>query len=256
MALALPWSRRDAGGMAVFATMSAVAAGLGVWQVQRRQQKVEMIEARRLSLEQAPRQLDEVARDWTPVRLPAGRFLKPSLVGPRGGPARVVGTGASGSGGISAGGLGYYVIAPLEMSDGSVVLVNRGWVPMRFAEQMISRLDDSVNGNACGVVRPDESAGGAQTAPSGNLGEGVWIRVDGGAICSHLGLKQNTLSLGRVVDLVGGETDGPFRRSLEDYVQFPTSPLTHSAYAFTWFSLSAAMAVMTAFRFRRRRRTV
>lgn len=72
---------------------------------------------------------------------------------------------------------------------------------------------------------------------------GVWIRVDGGAICSHLGLKQNTLSLGRVVDLVGGETDGPFRRSLEDYVQFPTSPLTHSAYAFTWCAYCRVFAL-------------
>jgi cytochrome oxidase assembly protein ShyY1 len=55
-----------------------------------------------------------------------------------------------------------------------------------------------------------------------------------------------------VVDVVSPSPEPArlLRRQLDGLLQFPTSPLIHTAYAVTWFGLSLCIVVGTALRFR------
>jgi cytochrome oxidase assembly protein ShyY1 len=42
------------------------------------------------------------------------------------------------------------------------------------------------------------------------------------------------------------------RRTVGDYIVFTTTPMIHTVYIYTWFTLAAALVVLTAMRFRKK----
>lgn len=117
------------GGKMFFGGLTAGTFGLGCWQVQRYNQKIDLIAERNGELAMEP------TTDWESPQAPyrrkllEGRLLhnKEVLIGPRGAP--IGGPGTNTGGGMGPSPQGFMVLTPLQLIDGSLVWINRGWVP-------------------------------------------------------------------------------------------------------------------------------
>ena len=101
-------------------SMLAVLVGLGTWQLQRLEWKTQLIAERDAGLAAAALSLPAddgqlAALEFRKVTA-RGRFLhdRELYVGSR----------------TNHGKAGYHVLTPLQVEDGTVLLVNRGWVPL------------------------------------------------------------------------------------------------------------------------------
>jgi surfeit locus 1 family protein len=149
-------------GLAAFASLGALTTALGCWQMERRTWKIAALEDRAKHFAAEPEPLEQYVQKSTRsasiaasagaradraelqrIQLPAdGVFLhdKTVLVGPRPAPK----TDAP-SGGLAAmmpsSASGYYAVTPLQSADGSVMLVNRGWVPKPKTGEAAATID-------------------------------------------------------------------------------------------------------------------
>jgi len=123
-------------------------------------------------------------------------------------------------------GAGFWVITPLAMADGSMLLVNRGFVPPESRDAVKTGPQDEVQ--LSGLLRLSEPGGGflRKNDPAG----GRWFSRDVAAIAAQQGL-QNVRSE-RFLDLdagaalpIGGLTVISFHNS-------------HLVYALTWAGLA------------------
>lgn len=185
---------------------------------------------------------------------------------------------------------GLQVVTPCALPDGRVFLVNRGWVPQRLAERAKRRaasvspppfMDDaraastliydydpapvsappgapdahSVAGTAAspveftGVVRVSHERN--RFTPRNVPERGEWFVIDGEEMLRACGLHDRALTTHVVEAVEPLPSNGwPFPRSLDEFVDFRTPPSVHITYATTWFSLSAALALLTRMRAR------
>ncbi|WGF86748.1 SURF1 family protein [Marinivivus vitaminiproducens] len=206
----------------------ALLIGLGVWQVERRSWKLDLIGRveQRVHAEPvaapAPDAWPSVtaARDeYRRVRV-RGTFLheRETLVQA-----------------VTERGGGFWVVTPLRADNGSVVLVNRGFVPTDHRDPA-DRAPGQVAGEATvvGLVRMTEPEGGFLRANDPE--EDRWYSRDVAAIASARGLSDvapyfidadGTANPGGLP--VGGLTVIAFRN-------------THLVYALTWFTLASMLA--------------
>jgi surfeit locus 1 family protein len=132
---------------------------------------------------------------------------------------------------------GYHVVTPLQRADGSVVLVDRGWVPLdRKLPQ--SRAEGLIEGPATvqGIARLPQAPG--WFAPKNQEQGNFWFYLDPAAM-ARAAKVERVLPL--VVEAgpepnkgglpVGGQTDA----SLAD---------NHLQYALTWYALAVALSVI------------
>lgn len=249
----------------------AVTFSLGVWQVRRLKRKIRLIEEREKSLAAQPLDADELFQstrdlDHRQVEV-SGRFLHGSemLVGPRSAPKDLP-TPILQWGGSS----GLQVITPLQLDDGHVILVNRGWVPQRLSDPskrpsaavsphlFLRRIDDSsalenyeddAEGTSdrktfTAVVRGCDEKN--RFTPDNKPEKGEWYYVDPHAMMRAAGVGDAD-NRAVVVELLEPlpKSGWPHPRSYEEFLQFRTPPSTHVTYATTWFCLSAALALLT-----------
>lgn len=219
---------------------------LGVWQLERRAWKLDLIErvgARVHAPPVAPPAPDawasvSAARDEYRHVVVTGRFL----------PGRESRVQA-----VTTLGAGYWLIAPLQRDDGTVVLVNRGFVapdwktPPAQAGAPEARVE--------GLLRLTEPHGGflRRNAPA----EGRWYSRDVQAIAATQGLSRVAPYFIDAAGMAGGD-------AMDTGADRPVGGLTvvsfrnqHLQYALTWFAL-ALMVVAAAWRVLReeRRRSV
>jgi surfeit locus 1 family protein len=217
--------------LAVLATLGFCA--LGVWQVQRREWKLALIDRveRRVHAEPVappgPAEWGTVSRENSEyLRVTAaGHFLpgKETLVQA-----------------VTALGGGFWVVAPFQTDDGFVVLVNRGFVPQNDRSPANPGTAPS---RVTGLLRMSEPGGGFLRANA--PGENRWYSRDVKAISQaqqlpsvapyFIDAEATTGSGGPV----GGLTVVTFRNS-------------HLTYAITWFSLALLTAAFGALVARRR----
>lgn len=129
---------RDFVGIAFFSCLCAGTAVLGVWQTKRYFWKVELLESGQNKIEEGldelPRcfhqeQLSEFARAHLGRRVStSGTFDhdRELLLGLRTAPLSISGSPAQG---MASNPQGYYVITPFTREDGTLIFVNRGWIP-------------------------------------------------------------------------------------------------------------------------------
>lgn len=128
-------------------------------------------------------------------------------------------------------GVGYRVIAPLELADGRRILLDRGFIPI--AEKDAARRVGPIRVQGA-LLWPDEVDG---YTPDPDLARNIWLARDVEAMAARLGAEP--------VLLVAAASDDP---------DAPT-PLPvgvnirndHLQYAITWFSLAAVWAMMTGY---------
>ncbi len=138
------------GGKAFFGGLTAGTFGLGCWQVIRYNEKTEQIQQRRKELEMAPTSDFENKEFPYQRKQLTGTFLyeKEVLVGPRGAP---LDPKAAGAGGMGPSPQGFMVLTPLQLLNGQLVWINRGWVP----KAMVPGADPR-GGRASQMVSPQD----------------------------------------------------------------------------------------------------
>lgn len=217
--------------LAVLAMFSGFCA-LGVWQIERRAWKFDLIARVDARVHAAPTAAPGPA-DWARVNAADDEYRR----------VRVSGVFDAAKDTLvqatTERGAGYWVLSPLRTSDGFTALVNRGFVPVDRTDPA-SRAAGAPSGETTvtGLVRMTEPKGGFLRAndPAADL----WRSRDVAAIAAARGLgpiapyfidADATPNPGGLP--VGGLTVIAFRNS-------------HLVYALTWFGLAALVAVAAA----------
>ena len=215
--------------------MPATAFGLGTWQVFRWQNKLEMID-------EAERRIQGTPLDWHALtdRIRAGgevdnepcelkgvlRHGEEMLVGPR----------------QHDGVTGYHVVTPLDSGRDDAILVNRGWIDKRLAQQRDR--PRGVNPNPTTIRGLLRSKGNHNMFTPDNdpaKGQYYWVDVDG------MSKLHNTLP----VVLEQTMEPGLGTDRLEELgIPVPKEHMVtlknnHVQYIFTWYALSLATAAMS-----------
>ncbi|MCJ2013856.1 SURF1 family protein [Methylobacterium sp. J-076] len=214
--------------------------GLGTWQVQRRAWKLDLI-ARTEARVHAPASPAPGPAEWgrigpgdayRHVRL-GGRFLhdRETLVQA-----------------VTEDGAGFWVLTPLRREDGSLVLVNRGFVP-GDRKNPATREAGQVPGpvEVTGLLRLTEP-GGAFLRTNDPAG-GRWYSRDVAAIAAARGLSDVAPYF---VDADAAPNPGGLPTGGLTVVAFPNS---HLVYALTWYGLALMLAGFGLHRTFRRRGT-
>ena len=202
--------------------------GLGVWQVERRTWKLDLIDRvdRRIAAAPAaapgPSAWAAIDRDhdeYRHVRM-TGHFIdiRPVLVKA-----------------LTELGGGYWVLAPFQSDQGFDVLVNRGFVPDTSAASMKDDTKGLAETTVVGLLRITEPKGAFLR--SNDPGQDRWYSRDVAAIGARLGVAglapyfiDADASANGAGKPVGGLT----------VVSFPNN---HLIYAVTWFSLAIMLAI-------------
>jgi len=232
----------------LFAIFTVVVIGvltaLGTWQMERLAWKQGLIAELDKKLSAKPVDLPPRER-WGGLNPTADEFRRVAF------PAEFIGgeealVYSSGSSlRPDAAGPGYWVFAPARLSDGSIVLVNRGFVPegkqAADAHAQASGVVDIV-----GVMRWPEARG--PFTPKDDPAKGLWFVRDPAAMAAA---RKWDVTAPFYVDQEapvpsgGLPKAGPLRAAL---------PNNHLQYAVTWYGLALATFVAALFFWRSRRR--
>jgi surfeit locus 1 family protein len=212
----------------------AILIGLGVWQLDRRVWKENLITTINARLGRAPEdlppraswpQLREDREEFRRVAFPA-EFLdgEEALVYSAGSPLRP-----------DVKGPGYWVFAPARLAGGSIILVNRGFVPVDRKDPA-TRAEGAPRGivDVVGVMRWPETRG--SFTPADDPKNNVWFLRDSNSIATS---KKWTTAAPFYVDQEAPVPAGgwPKPGKLEAHL-----PDNHLQYAITWFGLALALS--------------
>lgn len=214
-------SRRWAGYLALTVVFAIVCCLLGMWQFARRAEARVEITKIETNYDSAPRPLDEVlptvnsfdaAQKWTPITV-EGTYLPKDQLLVRNRPFN--------------GNPGFEVLTPLLLEDGTVFIVNRGWLPTGDAQDS----PDSVPAPPSGTVtvearlKPGEPTLPGRSAPAGQI---ATIQLDD--IAAALGHPTFTGAYG----VLATETPSvPTMPALAPKPVLDEGP--HLSYALQWF---------------------
>lgn len=222
-----------------FLVFPAICFGLGVWQLRRLEWKLDLIEKREKILTLPPLKLDpslsmdDMENDDYLVRthITNGKYIHSGeiIVKPR----------------TLDGKNGAHVITPFETTDGRRILVNRGWVPADKMEPQ-TRMEGQIEEvhEIQGILRKRNPKPSYFT-PDNDVKRNQWYWMN----VNEMAEACETEPI--LIELIGS-------RKLTNRFSLPIAGATllplnnpHMNYALTWFSLSAAMTVMSVVIIRR-----
>jgi surfeit locus 1 family protein len=213
----------------------ALLVALGLWQLQRLAWKEALIAAVADRVGRPPSDPPPEA-DWPRLDRDALEYRRIRLVGSfrHQDEVRVFTTLSEPKGPV--GGVGYWVMTPLVLESGAVIVVNRGFVPSDKADPA-TRPAGQVDGLVTieGLLRWSEERN--LFTPADDPAKGTWYTRDPPAIARAKGLP-------RVAPFfVDAEASGPggLPEGGETRLAFPNN---HLQYAFTWFGLAGALLVV------------
>lgn len=218
----------------------AVLVGLGTWQLQRLAWKTELIHRIEMRVGEPPAPLpvaidDPDAWDYKPVTV-TGTLLndRELFIGPR---------LAVGPDGLNRPGV--HVLTPLVRVDGSIVLVDRGFVPTERRDPS-TRADGQLTGpvTVTGIAR--RPGGRAWLQPDNDPAGNNWFWYDLPAMAMAAGVE----GFGPVIVQAGPEPNpGGWPLGGRTIVRLPNN---HLSYALTWYGLALTLVgVYVAASFRR-----
>lgn len=205
---------------------------LGIWQVQRLAWKTDLI-ARVNARVAAPAVAAPAVGDWPRVNKADDEYRHVTLRG------HLLNTAEAQVYTLSDYGAGYWVMTPLKREDGSVVYINRGFVPMDKrapATRPEAQTDGEVT--VTGLLRMPESKGWL-LQQANDPAHDAWYRRDIAAIASsrHIGVVAPYF-----VDADAKPNPGGWPKGGLTVVKFPNS---HLMYAITWFSMAAMLIAVS-----------
>jgi surfeit locus 1 family protein len=221
----------------------AILIGLGAWQVQRKAWKdglIAQIEARAYG---EPGSIVPEA-DWRAWRPDQDEFRRVRISGTfqHSFETPVYGL-APGQPGAPA--QGYYLMTPLELRGGAIVMVNRGFVPTELRDPA-SRPQSQPPGEATvtGLVRAPEARNAF--TPADDPARGTWFTRDPQAIAKARDLKRVAPFY---VEADATPNPGGWPKGGQTRLDLPNN---HLQYAFTWFGIALTLiGVFATFAWRR-----
>ncbi|HHZ11019.1 MAG TPA: SURF1 family protein [Rhizobiales bacterium] len=214
------------------AALAALLA-LGTWQMHRLAWKEALIATIDQRIVSAPRPLADIERlyatsgdvDYWPVSL-RGTFL-------HGQENHFLATWRGAS--------GYFVYTPLELADGRLVFVNRGFVPFDRKDSS-TRPEGQVEGEVeiVGLARNPLAAKPSWIVPDNDLVKNVFYWKDIAAMASRSGIERARL-IPFFVDAGPGDHPGTLPEGGVTIIDLPNN---HLQYAITWYGLAAALLVV------------
>ncbi len=211
----------------------AVLMALGIWQLQRRVWKLDLIARVEQRIHAAPitvpgpgvwSRLDPVQEAYRHVSV-TGRFLNDRETAVQA---------------VTDIGPGFWILTPLRTADGAIYLVNRGFVPPERRDPATrAAANPAGEVTVAGLLRASEPKGGflRTNDPPGNR----WFSRDVEAIAAARGLSQ-VAPFFIDADATRGDAAGPVGGLT--VVSFPNN---HLVYALTWFALAALLAGASVF---------
>jgi surfeit locus 1 family protein len=250
-------TKTDVLGLAVTAVLGFGVCGLGVWQMQRKTWKEDMIVSRTAQLSQPSvpiatlfQEDEDIDVTYRPVEMTGVLdYANEVYVGPRQPPAheaKKLGRSTS----------GYFVITPMTLSDGSTILINRGWASKQDVNTPGTLLEE-VSGDTVvsltGIIKHGEEVLTSASTGTNTLSDTgrpiFWILdADEVAEAAHMHIQPGSAPL--IVEAVGPLATRLIRKDVASYVDFYTTPEVHTAYALSWFALSGALFAIGHRRFR------
>ena len=226
-------ARRPRGLLPVAVLLFVVFCALGTWQVQRRAWKLDLIERVESRVHAAAVPAPGRAH-WETVDAAHDEYRHVQVEG------RYLDAAATFVQAVTALGPGYWVVTPLQTADGSVVLVNRGYVPSE-ARPRVTPGGGPVR--VTGLLRLTEPGGGflRHNDPAGNR----WYSRDVAAIATARGLRGVAPYF-----IDAQDTAGPLPDAAASAAGVPpvagltvvTFHNSHLVYAITWYTLALMVA--------------
>ncbi|MBW5439728.1 SURF1 family protein [Bradyrhizobium canariense] len=226
-------ARRDAAHPSLWLTVLSLAAialliALGVWQIERRAWKLALIDRVEQRVH-APAQPIPSPAAWPTVSAANDEYRHVSVSG------RFMHDRETLVQAVTEEGPGYWVLTPLRRDDGTLVLVNRGFVPSDRRD-VSTRRDGNPQGEVeiTGFLRVTEPKGGflRTNVPEHNR----WYSRDVTAIAAARGLDHVAPFF---VDADAGSQSGGGPIGGLTVISFPNN---HLIYALTWFALAFMLA--------------
>ena len=234
-------------GLATLVALALLLA-LGIWQIQRKAQKEDLLAALDRAATAEPLALDSTAlrqlRLW-----PAGlRFVTPGGI-PELTRAKVTGiyiparsipvraTFPAAKNARSLGGLGFFWMTPLQIDSSTIIFVNRGFVPADAQGKAPAIETPEGPQSITGLLRLSEKA---QTfTPADNPGKGEYFIRDPQTMAKAVALR-DVIDL--FIDAERGSADTltpPV--GVEAQEMIARIPNNHLSYALTWFGLALTL---------------
>ena len=209
-------------------TALVVLIALGVWQVERRAWKLALIDRVEQRVHAAAQPIPSRA-SWPAITAAGDEYRHVSVAG------RFLHDRETLVQAVTEEGPGYWVLTPLQRADGTLVLINRGFVPSERRDAS-TRQGGNPDGRVeiTGLLRITEPNGGflRDNVPQHNR----WYSRDVAAIAAARGL-QNVAPF--FVDADAGSQSGSGPIGGLTVVRFPNN---HLIYALTWFTLAFMLA--------------
>lgn len=217
----------------------ALLIGLGVWQLQRREWKHALIATLDERLSAAPVALPPSSA-WSGLTQKGDEFRRVRLSGTYLHDAEAlvyaIGSGVRGS----ATGFGYLVFTPMRLADGSLVMVDRGFVP-DGRKNPATRADGQVPGEVeiVGVLRWPEAR--PLFAPDDDPQKNIFFVRDPAMLARAKGLA----GTGPLAPFYVAKESPPVPGGMPKAGPLqPHLPDNHLQYALTWFALAIGLAVI------------
>lgn len=212
----------------------AILCGLGTWQLKRLAWKEGLIAMVTTRIEEPALPLPTEA-DWPAIDFDADEYRKVTLTGTFDHAHEVAVFTSLEDDRFAVSGPGYWVLTPLDLADGSTVIVNRGFVPHGKRDPE-SRSEGRIEGEATvtGLIRMPEP--GNLFTPDPDPARGDWYVRDPAQIAEAFGLQRVAPFF---VDADAAPNPGGLPLGGTTRIQFSNS---HLGYAITWYGLAAALA--------------
>jgi surfeit locus 1 family protein len=213
---------------AILAAACLLFAALGLWQIERRAEKLALIAAVGQRVH-APPVAAPGPPDWPHITARADAYRHVRVRGPFLHDRETLVQA------VTEGGPGYWVVTPLRTDGGWMLLVNRGFVPAEDRERA-GRLAGEPRGpvTVTGLLRISEPGGAF--LHSNDPARGRWYSRDVAAI----GRARRLGSLAPY--FVDAEASGQGGRQPVGGMTIVSFPNNHLQYALTWFALAALAA--------------
>lgn len=216
----------------------AILAGLGAWQLARLGWKERLVAQVSERMASAPVPVPPQA-EWAGLDLPTWSYRRVRAEGrfDNASEARVYTNLSEPHGRFK--GPGYFILTPLTLKSGGVVVVNRGFVPEGAADPA-TRPQGRVDGDAVvtGPLREPEDRN--MFTPADDPAKRLFFARDARAVATGLGIAN---AAPFTIDADATPNPGGLPQGGETRVAFPNR---HLEYALTWFGLAATLAAVFA----------
>jgi surfeit locus 1 family protein len=219
------------------AIVFCILIALGTWQVQRLQWKEALIAMVAERMKAAPLPLADIEKhfaasgdvDYWPV-IATGTFL-------HGGERAFFATWEGQS--------GFDIFTPLQLGDGRIVFVNRGFVPYDLKDPA-KRGAGQIAGvvTVTGLARNPLTQKPSSLVPDNDPAKNIFYWKDRDAMAASAGLPAGAQVLPIFIDADNNPNPGGLPVGGVTLVDFPNN---HLQYAVTWYGLAAALAAVGGF---------